>query len=146
MHVSRKADYAVRAMAYLASQDAARFVLIQDVSQAMAIPKAFLSKIMKDLVDHGLVSSQPGPGGGYTLSRPSAEITFRQIMEAVEGPMTFVPCQGDDAGEPCAMVDNCSQVDVWDRIRVRMLQVFEEYTLEGVKSRGFGPRSLPVIG
>jgi DNA-binding IscR family transcriptional regulator len=67
-------------------------------------------------------------------------------MEAVEGPMTIVPCQGEEGGDPCAMAENCSQVDVWERIRHRMLQVFDEYTLDGVKSRGFGSRALPILG
>lgn len=144
MHVSRKADYAVRALGFLASAEPGRLVLIQDVATAMAIPKPFLSKIMKDLVDHGLVTSQPGPGGGYALSRAPGQITFRQILEAVEGPVSIVPCQNDEEGEPCAMADQCAQADIWSRIRARMLTVFDEYTLDGVRTRGMVDR-LPVL-
>lgn len=131
-------------MSYLASAEAGRFVLIHDVSTAMAIPRAFLSKIMKDLVDHGLVTSQPGPGGGYSLARAPGSITFRHIIEAVEGPVSIVPCQSGEDGEACALQDHCSQLDVWARIRARMLTVFDEYTLDGVRTRGMTDR-LPIL-
>lgn len=137
MHVSRKADYAVRAMAYLASHPGRR-VLISEVAQTMSIPRAFLSKIMKELVGGGLVLSQAGPGGGYTLASDPAAITFRQILEVVEGPWTLVPCQADDGDDACAMASHCSQISVWDRIRVEMLSVFDGYTLESVKTASTG--------
>ncbi|MEE2828347.1 MAG: Rrf2 family transcriptional regulator [Myxococcota bacterium] len=132
MHVSRKADYAVRSLAYLASQPERR-ILIVEIAREMAIPQAFLSKIMKELVTGGLVDSQTGPGGGYLLSRPADEITFRDIIELVEGPWSLVPCQSEDAGESCILHSNCSQVTVWDRIRAEMLTVLEEYRLEAVR-------------
>ena len=84
-------------MAYLANHGGRR-VLINEVAQSMAIPRAFLSKIMKELVGGELVTSQVGPGGGYELARSPSEITFRQIMEVVEGQWTLVPCQADDDG------------------------------------------------
>ena len=134
MHVSRKADYAVRALSYLAAKPGRR-VLISEVSERMAIPKAFLSKIMKELVEGGLATSQVGPGGGYSLAAAPADITFRQILEVVEGPWSLVPCQGD-AEDACIMLDHCSQVTVWDRIRAEMLEVFAGYTLEDVSAQG----------
>ena len=131
MHVSRKADYAVRSLAYLAGEPRRR-ILMSEIAQEVAVPQAFLSKIMKELVAGGLVSSQPGPGGGYQLTRDADEISFRDIVELVEGRWNLVPCQGE--GEvPCELQGNCSQVPVWDRIRSEMLEVLESYNLEGVK-------------
>ena len=146
MHVSRKADYAVRALAYLAQREGDR-VLIAEVAQKMAVPKAFLSKIMKELVAGGLILSQVGPGGGYELAAPADQITFRQILQVVEGPWNLVPCQGDDdRHDSCLLLEQCSQVGVWDQIRLRMLDVLAEYTLEQVKSQGLGlPPEDPII-
>jgi Rrf2 family protein len=144
MYVSRKADYAVRALAFLASQPGRR-VLIAEVAQEMAIPQAFLAKIMKQLVGGGLVHSQPGRGGGYSLRHAPEDITFRQILEAVEGPWTLVPCQdGEDA---CLMHDHCGQVSVWDRIRGEMLQLLAEHTLaEAALSAGDAtPRQITEL-
>ena len=134
MHVSRKADYAVRSLAYLASSPG-RLVLISELAVEAGVPKAFLSKIMKQLVGGGLVLSQKGPGGGYRLSRPATEISFRDILLIVEGPWNLVPCQEED-GKPCSMLDNCSQVTVWNQIRSEMLEILGSYSLEGVKCEG----------
>ena len=133
MHVSRKVDYAMRALAALASSGDER-VRITDLSVETAVPKPFLAKVMRDLVAGGLVRSQPGPHGGYSLARDSSEITFRDLVEVVEGPMHIVPCQvdGDDS---CLLMDHCSQVPIWDRIRIDMLSVLENYSLDQVSGQ-----------
>ncbi len=146
MHVSRKADYAVRALSYLA-KNVERRVLISEVSQATSAPRPFLSKIMKELVQGGLVVSRVGPGGGYSLACAPSEVTFRQIIEIVEGSWDLVPCQreGDDS---CLLHSSCSQVGTWDSIRLQMLEVLEGYTLESVSSetqRVVGLGSLPLV-
>ncbi len=131
MHVSRKADYAVRSLAYLTA-DPSRRVLLAEIAREVSVPQAFLSKIMKELVSGGLVSSQPGPGGGYLLARDSDEISFRDILKLVEGPWNLVPCQ-DEAEGACLLIDNCSQVTVWDKIRAEMLDILGNYRLTDVR-------------
>ncbi|MBN94519.1 MAG: Rrf2 family transcriptional regulator [Deltaproteobacteria bacterium] len=142
MHVSRKVDYAVRAMAYLAAEDSGK-VRIVEIAKAMAVPQPFLSKVMRSLVSAGLVSSQVGPGGGYRLAREATAISFRDLVEAVDGPMTIVPCQ-DGGGDDCVLIDCCTQVPIWDRIRGQMLQVLSCYTLDQVKSLGLGEPPPPL--
>jgi len=142
MHVSRKVDYAVRAMAYLAADDSGRTRIVE-IAQAMAVPQPFLSKVMRSLVAAQLVHSQVGPGGGYRLARDAAAISFRDLVEAVDGPMTIVPCQDGD-GDDCVLIDCCTQVPIWDRIRGQMLQVLSSYTLDQVKSLGLGQPPPPV--
>lgn len=134
MHVSRKADYAVRALSYLATHPGRR-VLISEVAESQAIPRAFLSKIMKELVGGGLITSQVGPGGGYQLAAEPTNISFRQILEVVEGPWSLVPCQGEDTTDACVMHGDCSQASVWDRIRSEMLAVFDGYSLRDVSAK-----------
>ena len=145
MHVSRKADYAVRSLAYLAGRSDASLVLITEIADAMQVPKPFLSKIMRGLVDSQLVESQPGRNGGYRLARAASSITFRNIIEAVEGPIHMVPCQDDDADD-CRMSPNCTQVPIWDLIRSSMLDVFDTYTLDQVKSPASREQELIQVG
>lgn len=140
MHVSRKADYAVRSLAYLAA-DPARRILLAEIAREVSVPQAFLSKIMKELVSGELVSSQPGPGGGYRLARGADEISFRDILELVEGPWNLVPCQ-DEAEGACILIANCSQVTVWDRIRAEMLEVLSKYRLADVRH---DPRIIEAV-
>ena len=137
MHVSRKVDYAMRALAHLAGGEAQR-VRISDLAVAIAVPQPFLSKVMRELVSNGLVRSQPGPHGGYELARESATITFRDLVEAVDGPMQIVPCQaeGDDT---CILIEHCSQIPIWDRIRAEMMSVLQGYTLDQVTALDLSP-------
>jgi len=137
MHVSRKVDYAMRALAHLAGVEDER-VRISDIAVAIAVPQPFLAKVMRELVSHGLVRSQPGPHGGYALARESNTITFRDLVEAVDGPMQIVPCQaeGDDT---CILIEHCSQIPIWDRIRGEMLSVLQGYTLDQVSAMDLGP-------
>jgi Rrf2 family protein len=134
----------MRAMAYLASQPPGSYVLAGKVALNMSVPAVFLSKIMKQMVEAGLATSRSGPGGGYALARPPAEINFRQVLEAADGPVQMVPCQSDK-GEQCAIHQHCSQLQVWDAIRLRIGDVLEEYTLDVVQTRGRGSASEVVL-
>ena len=134
----------MRAMAYLASAPPGTFVLTDKVALNMAVPSVFLSKIMKQMVEAGLVTSKSGPGGGYSLARPAAEINFRDVLEAAEGPVQMVPCQSE-TGEQCAIHQHCSQLQVWDAIRIRIADVLEDYTLDRVQTRGRGSASEVVL-
>ncbi len=64
MRASRKVDYALRAMGYLAALPRDRVTLVTEISESQRIPRDFLSKILKDLVNRGLLRSHLGPGGG----------------------------------------------------------------------------------
>ncbi len=138
MHVSKKVDYAVRAMAYLADHPDQRS-RIAEIAEAMAVPQAFMAKVLRSLVSGDLVSSQVGPGGGYRLGRDPSTITFRELVEAVDGEIHIVPCQHPDE-DSCILIDHCVQISVWDRIRLRMLEVLSEYTLDEVRSSGLSLR------
>ena len=90
MHVTAKADYAVRAAVELAagSQDSPRKV--DQVAQAQGIPVSFLENILTQLRSAGIVRSQRGPEGGYWLAHPAEEVNLAQVIRAVEGPLVGV--------------------------------------------------------
>src|ERR1700735_2218117 len=90
MHVTAKADYAVRAVVELAgsSQEAPRKV--DQLAQAQQIPLSFLENILTQLRSSGLVRSQRGPEGGYWLAQPAEEINLAQVIRAVDGPLVGV--------------------------------------------------------
>ena len=90
MHVTAKADYAVRAVVELAdsSQDAPRKV--DEVARAQAIPVSFLENILTQLRSAGVVRSQRGPDGGYWLAHPAEDVNLADVIRAVEGPLVGV--------------------------------------------------------
>src|SRR5215470_7184325 len=84
MQVSRKVDYALRAVIHLADDEhRGRACSVPEIAERERIPKQFLEKIIRDLIRSGLVRSQRGPHGGYVLARPAEEVTFRHVIEAV---------------------------------------------------------------
>lgn len=83
MYLSRPAEYALRAMTYLARLEPDRRIRSSDLAKAANIPAAFLSKIMRRLVSNGLVDAKKGHNGGFILARAAEEISFIDILRAV---------------------------------------------------------------
>jgi Rrf2 family protein len=132
MHVTAKADYAVRAVVELASgsQDSPRKV--DQVAQAQGIPVSFLENILTQLRSAGLVRSQRGPEGGYWLAHPPEEINLAQVIRAVEGPLVGV--RGLRPEEVAYEGSAESLKQVWLALRANLRKVLEHVTLADVAS------------
>jgi Rrf2 family protein len=130
MHVTAKADYAVRAIVELAdsSQDAPRKV--DEVAQAQNIPVSFLENILTQLRSSGLVRSQRGPEGGYWLAQPADEVNLAQIIRAVEGPLVGVRGQRPEEIEYVGSAESLKQV--WVALRANLRKVLEHVTVAQV--------------
>jgi Rrf2 family protein len=132
MQVSRKVDYALRAAIYLATQDLKKtYSSTGEIAEIQRIPKKFLEKIIQDLVRSGLVKSKRGPDGGYSLARPSHEISFQDIIEAVEDPIALNACV--DSKENCDLLSRCTMSGVWQEVQRKVDDVFARTTLADVK-------------
>lgn len=83
MLVSQTAEYALRAMAWLAAQRDDRAVSSAELAEAAQIPRYYVSKVMRRMVLAGLVVSRRGHGGGFRLARPRDQVTFFAVLEAV---------------------------------------------------------------
>jgi len=84
MYLNRPAEYALRAMAYLARAKPDQRVRTRDLAKATDVPPAFLAKIMRQLTASGLLDARKGHNGGFILSRPACEIRFIDVLRAVE--------------------------------------------------------------
>jgi Rrf2 family protein len=132
MHVTAKADYAVRAVVELvgSSQDAPRKV--DGVAQAQGIPVSFLENILTQLRSAGIVRSQRGPEGGYWLSQPADEVNLAQVIRAVEGPLVGIRGQRPEEIEYVGSSEALQQV--WIAVRANLRKVLEHVTLADVAS------------
>jgi len=130
MHVTAKADYAVRAVVELAdsAQDSPRKV--DEVAQAQKIPVSFLENILTQLRSSGIVRSQRGPEGGYWLARPADEVNLAQIIRAVEGPLVGVRGQRPEEVEYAGSAESLKQV--WIALRSNLRKVLENVTVADV--------------
>lgn len=102
--LTSKAKYALRAMVDLAASPPGAPIFIGDIAARQEIPRRFLENILLELRKHGLVSSHRGKNGGYVLARPAEEISFADVMRAVEGPLALTPCTSRLAYKRC---DDC---------------------------------------
>lgn len=149
LQISRKVEYALRAMIYLASIPAERVAPLPEIAKRMDTPEDFLAKILKQLSRQGLVKSTRGARGGHALARPARDISFLDVIEAVEGKITVNLCltSGQDA---CALTPSCTMYGVWKLGQERMLEVYRAATLDTLVMKfpraPVGERaSLPVI-
>jgi Rrf2 family protein len=102
-------------------------VFLKDVAKGEEISEKYLSQIMIPLRGAGLVSSNRGVHGGYTLARSPAEITLRQIVEPLEGEC-LVDCVNNPAA--CGRVLTCASRDVWTLLGVKISETLAGITLE----------------
>ncbi|MBI5069644.1 MAG: Rrf2 family transcriptional regulator [Deltaproteobacteria bacterium] len=130
LRISRKIDYGLRAMIYLASIPDGAVVPFREIGRKMSVPEDFLAKILKHLVDRGLVRSTRGPRGGYALGRPAADISFLDVIEAVEGPVALNVCLDD---EGCGREPSCTMASVWREGQEKMLEVYRQARLSQLR-------------
>lgn len=121
MLLPQTAEYALRAMAWIASRPGGEAVRARDLSEIAGIPPHYVSKVMRRLVVAGLLDSQKGHGGGFVLARPPAEIRFVEVLEAMDAVPDRTVCHFGwgrcNAAEPCplhsAWIGLCTSFHAW---------------------------------
>jgi len=132
MQVSRKVDYALRAVIHLANEEhRERACSVAEIADRECIPKQFLEKIIRDLIRVGLVRSRRGPLGGYVLAKPAEQVTFQHVIEAVEGPISLNVCVGEHA--ECFLLGACGMNRVWAEGQRRVMDLFQNTTIASVR-------------
>ncbi len=111
MQITRQADYAVRAVLYLARMEPNQRAATSQVAQEQRIPPSFLAKIISQLSIAGLLHTSRGARGGVTLAREPKEITLLEVIEAIDGPIMLNECVGDSS--TCTFDEDCPLRPVW---------------------------------
>jgi Rrf2 family protein len=114
-------------MSYLARRPAGEISALRDIGTEQDIPESFLAKIFQNLVHAGLVVSQRGAHGGFSLARPAADITVRAVIEAVDGPISLNGCVLWP--DTCGRSGACRMHEVWLLAQERMMDVLDNVTL-----------------
>jgi Rrf2 family protein len=132
LQVSRKVDYALRAVIHLANEEqSTRACTVTEIATRERIPRQFLEKIIQQLIHSGVVRSRRGPHGGYVLGRSPQDVTFRDVIEAVEGPISLNVCVGDHPD--CFLLGACGMNRVWAEGQRRVMDLFEKTTISQVR-------------
>jgi Rrf2 family protein len=111
MQITRQADYAVRAVLYLAQLGTRQRAATSQVAQEQRIPPSFLAKIISQLSIAGLLHTSRGARGGVTLAREPEDITLLEVVEAIDGPIMLNECVGDNS--TCTFDKDCPLRPVW---------------------------------
>ncbi len=129
--ISQTAEYALRAMAYLARPDAAPMRAV-DLSQATQVPVHYLSKVLRRLALAGLLRSQKGHGGGFELTRPPTQIRFSDVLAAVDEAPSVGRCAF--GWETCDARHPCPLHPAWSKLNEQMTAWAEQTTLADVSA------------
>ena len=111
MQITRQADYATRAILYLARNRNGKLIATSQIAKEQKIPSSFLAKIISQLSIAGMLHTSRGAHGGISLARNPEQITLLQVIEAIDGPIQLNVCIGREG--VCSFEDNCPIQLVW---------------------------------
>ena len=126
--VNRQTDYAVRVVLSLAQQPEGTRISTAQIAKEMLVPKSFLPRIVAQLAQGGLIKTFPGRDGGLMLSRPAAEITLKDVIEAFEGTLVISECF--HTHQECPFNNRCPIRNRWSRIREGILEELSSTTFD----------------
>jgi Rrf2 family protein len=111
MQITRQADYAVRAVLYLARLGENERAATSQVAKQQHIPPSFLAKIISQLSIAGILHTSRGARGGVTLAHEPKEITLLEVIEAIDGPIMLNECVGEQG--TCLFDESCPLRPIW---------------------------------
>jgi Rrf2 family transcriptional regulator, iron-sulfur cluster assembly transcription factor len=137
MRMSKKAEYALRAMVAMSRRGQTRPVLIHELSESERVPVKFLEQILLELKKSGLLRSKRGVGGGYLLNRPPDQILVGEVLELIDGP--FVPMACALPGPPgrcgCGRRKPCGLASTFGELQEQVRRFLSSRSLADVVKR-----------
>src|SRR5580704_4960549 len=131
LKLTKKADYGLMAMKHLAERAPHSACSAKDVADAYGIPQEALAKILQRLVKAGLLHSQHGMNGGYTLARDAETISAFEVIRAIDGPLFITSCI-TVRGE-CDQTERCTIKEPLRRVNESIEQVLRRISISEMK-------------
>lgn len=137
MKISKKGEYAVKAMVELAINfdKGEPVTLINDLAKRKGIPQKYLEQILLGLKRAGLLDAKRGVGGGYSLSQPPNNISLGQIIRAIEGPLAPMSCASISAHISCPDESLCGLNSVMLEVRDAISDIIDNTSLKDLVKR-----------
>jgi Rrf2 family protein len=126
MQITRQADYATRAILYLARVGKDERVATSQVAKEQKIPPSFLAKIISQLSIAGLLNTSRGAHGGIKLARNARDISLLEVIEAIDGPINLNMCVEGEGN--CMFEENCPLRPVWCDARKELVTKLKNTT------------------
>jgi Rrf2 family protein len=139
MKLGKRARYTLRLMVGIGrASGEGRRIALSAIAKSSGISKRYLDQLSISLKNASLIKGRSGRNGGYTLSRPAAEIKIGQILEAATGPIDIAECV--TAPDICSYSDDCNCRLFWTLIHQRLFDVFNGYSLADLLNQGGSDR------
>lgn len=135
MKISKKTDYALRALFAIAEASKEGTISIRELSESVDIPRRFLENIMLEMNKAGWVKSIPGRYGGYALARDTNQITLGEVIRYFEGMIAMISCVSVSSYEPCSQEGKCYFRRVFLNIRNLTAQILDKTTIASCLSQ-----------
>jgi Rrf2 family protein len=130
MQITRQADYAVRAVLYLARLGPDHRAATSAIAKDQSIPPSFLAKIVSQLSVAGLLQTSRGARGGVSLARPAEEISLLEVVEAIDGPILLNECVANNGN--CEFRDSCPMRPIWVETQANLVGRLNAATFDGL--------------
>jgi len=132
--LSKKTQYAFKALIYLAQQPKEEPVLIADIAKAKKIPLKFLEGILLELRKAGILESKKGKGGGYYFKESPQKVSLSKIYRLMDGPIALLPCVSLNFYQQCKDCDekNCGLKAAMIEVRDAELAVLDNKTIADI--------------
>ncbi len=137
MWVSRRTDYATRAVLALAVADGGPLKLSELAEQTEA-PPSVLEQVMPILRTAGIVRSVRGPSGGYRLNRPAEEITLERVVRLFQGQLAPIGYATRRNPDPCPDMVARSLREAWVEVRDATIEILQRTTFADLAARAGG--------
>lgn len=132
MRITQESDYALRVVLFLAQRDDNQKVEAKVISEAVKIPLRFLLKLLRKLTVAGILKSFRGIGGGYTIAKAPVEITFYDVITAIDGPIYVNRCLYDKAYCNLNRCDTCQVHGALAKIQRDLIDDLKNVNFENV--------------
>lgn len=130
MQITRQADYAIRAMLFLAKLEPSERAATSQIANVQKIPPSFLAKIISQLSIAGLIHTSRGARGGVLLSRSASSITLLEVVEAIDGPISLNECTLTP--DICEFSDDCPMHKIWCETQEELVQKLRKTTFSSL--------------
>ncbi len=133
MELTRRADYAIRAVIYMARLAEGERASTSEIASEQHIPLPFLAKIISQLAVAGVVDAMRGASGGVRLARSPDEISMLDVIEVIEGPLALNHCLCTSNG--CSLKPTCPMYEVWADVQRRVVRRLKATTFDKLARR-----------
>jgi len=130
MKITKKSEYALRALVQIALTEGGGVVRAKDIADKENMSVKFLEQVLALLKHRGIVETRRGVGGGYVLNRRPEDITLAEIIRLVDGPLAPVNCVSEMAYVACGQNEKtCALKSVMGDVRLAIIDVLEKFTV-----------------